>query len=124
SLSGRPEEACRTRKMSVLFLCAGPRSHSRASVAFISCSLDSDSLDLAQRTLRQILHGHTGPGWFGGEMLGIHLVKGSKISDIRQEAGRLNHLVKAGAGGLQNRAHISATPFSLGRNALRHLSCL
>ena len=65
-----------------------------------------DGLDLAQDALGQVLDGDAAAGGLGGEELGVDLVERRKIRDVGQEAGGLDHFVKAAAAGFQNGADV------------------
>ena len=82
----------------------------------------SDGFDLAQDTLGQGLDSHAAAGGLGDEVLGVDLVELSEIAHVSQEAGGLKDLLKAGAGGFQDGAHVLAALLSLGGNALRNIA--
>ena len=77
---------------------------------------------LSEDALGQVLHGHAGAGGLRGEILGIDLVEGGEIAHVGQEAGGLEHLVEAGAGGFQDGAHVLAALLRLGGDAGGHLA--
>ena len=72
-----------------------------------------DDFDFAEDVLRQRLHSHAGTGRAAGKILGVHAVEGGKIAHIGQEAGGLYHVLKVGAGSLQQRAQVLAYLFGL-----------
>lgn len=64
-------------------------------------------LDLHPRTLGQIPHGESGPGGaVAGKILGVDLVHGAKVGDIRQQDGDLHHVREGVARLLQDSADV------------------
>ena len=75
---------------------------------------------VATNSAEKFLDRHAAAGGFGSEIVGVDLVKGSKIYPYRQKARRRYNAVKSHAGSLQNGGQVFAALSCLRGNPVWH----